>query len=123
MSQIISALSTNGLFKASPFSFTTLNTNTFRSELRNSQNEVMLLIEVPGASGDKFELICLPDEQGKNITIPLTTNEMNCIHLTTKGIKRKDGYGYFILTSPSGANPSSTGARACFIKHTPVVNH
>ena len=120
MAQTINTTLNNGLFKADKLDFDTLTENKVVADLSGCKEEIAVIVDLTGASGD-ISFDCL-SPVGKAVeSIPLKSGEINVFRITTHGIKNADGLAYFAIKSDAAI--SGANIKIAFLKYVSVINN
>jgi hypothetical protein len=124
MAQNINAYSTNGLFKANAIALSEVTEAVFSADLSDAKDSITVIVDTTASSASDIVLSCMPSEAGYGeVRVPLTAKSLNVVNITTKGIKKNDGFGEFKFVNTNGASLGQQGIKICFVKYSPVINH
>ncbi len=117
MAQTINSTTSNGLFSASAFDFTALNSDNFSSDVSDCKDPITVIVDTTADKSNAYSLVCVGTD-GKKKEVKLEIGSVNAIHITTFGYKNTDGMMDFEITGGASA-----GIKVAVLKYTSVVNH
>lgn len=120
MAQTINTTINSGLFNASAAELQAITENSFTADLSDCKDAVTVIADAASASGE-FSFVCISDDGKSRTEIPLIAGALNVFHITTKGLKKKDGSADFEIAGDTSA--ASAGIKVAFLKYISVINN
>lgn len=114
----INVLKSDGLFKASSETFTTLKNATFQFDTRDTKDPLFLLIDIPSGATGEYTLSFKNNEK----IISLGAEKLNVIPITTKDSMDENGKVIVVLATNSGAI-QNLNIKTAIVSYTAVINH